>query len=61
MALDHYARLCEGLLEAGVAPVVTFHHFTTPLWLADQGGWETIDARALRGLLRARPRPASTA
>ena len=39
VALDHYARLCEGLLEAGIAPVVTFHHFTTPLWLADQGGW----------------------
>ena len=41
VALDHYARLCEGLLEAGVAPVVTFHHFTTPLWLADQGGWSS--------------------
>jgi beta-glucosidase len=41
VALDHYARLCEGLLEAGIAPVVTFHHFTTPLWLADQGGWES--------------------
>jgi beta-glucosidase len=41
VALDHNARLCEGLLEAGVAPVVTFHHFTTPLWLADQGGWES--------------------
>ena len=43
MALDHYARLCEGLREAGIAPVVTFHHFTTPLWLADQGGWERDD------------------
>jgi len=40
VALDHYARVCEGLLEAGIAPVVTFHHFTTPLWLADRGGWE---------------------
>jgi beta-glucosidase len=39
-ALDHYARQCEALLEAGIAPVVTFHHFTSPLWLADQGGWE---------------------
>jgi beta-glucosidase len=43
VALDHYASLCEGLVEAGIAPVVTFHHFTTPLWLADQGGW-TSDA-----------------
>jgi beta-glucosidase len=39
-ALDHYARQCEALLEAGIDPVVTFHHFTTPRWLADQGGWE---------------------
>jgi beta-glucosidase len=38
-ALDHYARQCEALLEAGIDPVVTFHHFTTPRWLADQGGW----------------------
>ena len=41
VALDHYAEVCEGLLEAGIAPVVTFHHFTTPLWLADQGGWSS--------------------
>lgn len=39
-ALDHYARICEGLRARGVAPVVTFHHFTTPQWLAQQGGWE---------------------
>jgi beta-glucosidase len=40
-ALDHYRRVCAGLLERGVDPVVTFHHFTTPRWLTDQGGWET--------------------
>jgi beta-glucosidase len=38
-ALDHYLRIGEALLEAGIDPVVTFHHFTTPRWLADQGGW----------------------
>ena len=43
VALDHYAQVCEGLREAGIAPVVTFHHFTTPRWLADQGGWERDD------------------
>jgi beta-glucosidase len=47
VALDHYVRLCEGLLAAGIDPVVTFHHFTTPLWMADQGGWES-DAMAER-------------
>lgn len=38
-ALEHYRRVCATALELGVAPVVTFHHFTTPRWLADQGGW----------------------
>jgi len=40
-ALAHYRRQCEGLVARGVDPVVTFHHFTTPLWLSAQGGWET--------------------
>jgi beta-glucosidase len=39
-ALAHYRRQCQGLRERGVNPVVTFHHFTTPRWLAAQGGWE---------------------
>ncbi len=40
-ALAHYRRQCLGLLERGIDPVVTFHHFTTPLWLVAQGGWES--------------------
>jgi len=40
-SLDHYARVCEGLRERDVDPVVTLHHFTTPQWLVEQGGWET--------------------
>jgi beta-glucosidase len=63
-ALDHYARQCEALLEAGVDPVITFHHFTTPRWLADQGGWTSphtadrfaafceVAAGRLRGVMR---------
>ena len=43
-ALDHYRRICDALLEAGIEPVVTFHHFTTPTWLADRGGWEKGEA-----------------
>jgi beta-glucosidase len=38
-SVDHYRRLCDGLLAAGIDPVVTFHHFTTPRWLAAAGGW----------------------
>jgi beta-glucosidase len=43
-ALDHYRRICDALRERGVEPVVTFHHFTTPAWLADMGGWEKGEA-----------------
>jgi beta-glucosidase len=39
-ALDHYRRCCEALRERGVEPVVTFHHFTSPRWIARAGGWE---------------------
>ncbi|MCB0986957.1 MAG: family 1 glycosylhydrolase [Acidimicrobiales bacterium] len=42
-ALDHYARMCDGLRERGIDPVVTFHHFTNPRWLAARGGWESAD------------------
>lgn len=38
-ALDHYRRMVDGCLAAGVQPVVTLHHFTSPLWLAQRGGW----------------------
>jgi beta-glucosidase len=38
-ALDTYRRQFEGLKEAGIEPMVTLHHFTSPRWLADRGGW----------------------
>jgi beta-glucosidase len=41
-ALDHYARVCDDLLGRGVTPVVTFHHFTTPRWVASEGGWASM-------------------
>lgn len=40
-ALDHYRRVCAMCHAHGIDPVVTYHHFTTPRWLADQGGWES--------------------
>lgn len=39
-ALDHYRRVLEACREHGLTPVVTFHHFTSPLWLLQRGGWE---------------------
>jgi len=43
-ALDHYRRICAACLGRGLQPVVTFHHFTTPLWLTARGGWEAPEA-----------------
>jgi len=43
-SLDHYRRMCEACRERGLAPVVTFHHFTIPRWLRALGGWEAHDA-----------------
>jgi beta-glucosidase len=36
--------MCAACRERGIAPVVTFHHFTTPTWLTNRGGWEAADA-----------------
>jgi beta-glucosidase len=38
-ALDHYRRMCAECRERRLEPIVTFHHFTTPAWLAARGGW----------------------
>ena len=46
VAIDHYRAVCECCLANGLTPMVTFHHFTTPRWVADRGGWaapETAD------------------
>lgn len=37
--LDHYARMVDGCRARGLAPMVTFNHFTVPRWFAAQGGW----------------------
>lgn len=39
-ALEHYRRVCATCHENGIQPIVTYHHFTTPRWVAAHGGWE---------------------
>ena len=46
-SMDHYLRICEDLRERGIGPVVTFHHFTTPSWVAERGGWENHETADL--------------
>ncbi|MBJ6121629.1 family 1 glycosylhydrolase [Sphingomonas mollis] len=45
--LDHYKNIIEGCRARGLRPLVTFNHYTTPLWFAKQGGWLNADAPQL--------------
>ena len=45
-ALEKYRLMLRGLRERGLTAMVTLHHFTDPLWLAEQGGWESDDYSA---------------
>ncbi|MEU4155198.1 family 1 glycosylhydrolase [Actinoplanes sp. NPDC026670] len=45
--LDHYEAIVDHCLAQGLAPVVTFNHFTSPHWFAALGGWLNPDAPAL--------------
>jgi beta-glucosidase len=38
-ALDHYRRMLDACHEHGLVPMVTLHHFTSPRWVAGDGGW----------------------
>ncbi len=40
-ALEHYRRVLAACHERGLRPCVTFHHFTNPLWVTADGGWES--------------------
>jgi beta-glucosidase len=42
-ALEHYRAVLTACRERDIVPVVTLHHFTLPLWAADQGGFEHPD------------------
>lgn len=39
-ALDRYREMLLGLRERNMTPMITLHHFSTPLWLSEMGGWE---------------------
>ena len=45
--LDRYARLLDRCLERGLAPMLTYSHFTVPRWFAARGGFEVKDGADL--------------
>lgn len=46
-ALDHYGQMLEVCHQHGLKPFVTLHHFTSPVWLVKQGGWQSDSTPAL--------------
>lgn len=45
-AIDRYREMVRGMLDRGLAPFCTLHHFTHPLWFSEMGGWENPEAAA---------------
>jgi beta-glucosidase len=42
--LDHYLRVLEACHARGLAPIVTYSHWTVPRWFAARGGFEQADS-----------------
>jgi len=45
-ALARYVEIARWLVDNGMTPMVTLHHFSDPLWLVELGGWENDDTPA---------------
>ena len=45
--LDHYKAIVEGCRARGLRAMVTFNHYTTPIWFARGGGWLNPEAPKL--------------
>ena len=42
--LRHYRDVLADLREQRILPMVTLHHFTSPLWFVRKGGWSSRDS-----------------
>src|SRR5438874_817005 len=42
--LRHYRDVLDELREQGLTPMLTLHHFTSPIWFARKGGWSAPGA-----------------
>jgi len=43
-ALNHYQEMCEFLRQESIAPIVSLHHFSSPIWFTERGGFENPDS-----------------
>ncbi len=42
--IQHYRDVLTALRDEGMAPLVTLHHFSSPTWFSDRGGWAASGA-----------------
>ncbi|MBD3405620.1 MAG: family 1 glycosylhydrolase [Candidatus Lokiarchaeota archaeon] len=45
----HYKKVIESLVKRGIQPMVTLHHFTNPVWFAENGDWLNPESPELFG------------
>ena len=42
--IEHYREVLGELRAQGMTPMVTLHHFTSPIWFSRRGGWAAAGA-----------------
>jgi len=40
-ALDRYRQILKAMIDRGIEPMVTLHHFSNPLWLVEKGDFNS--------------------
>jgi beta-glucosidase len=40
-ALDRYRQILQGMIDRGIEPMVTLHHFSNPQWLTEKGDFNS--------------------
>ncbi len=41
VALDRYRQILQAMIDRGIDPMVTLHHFSNPLWLVEKGDFNS--------------------
>jgi len=39
-SLAYYREILRGMKQMGLATMLTLHHYTDPIWVVEQGGWQ---------------------